>query len=386
MNILYIISSEGKGAGGHYNSLYQISIEVGKKHNVKIILLGQGQSPIISSSPLFDKQIKVAHSIKDFRTLNKEFRKVSSDFQPNIVHCFDTNSLNRVLLSNSFKNIPVVLNKCGGKNPLGGNYQHADAIVVFSKENQEWFLSNKNYERSNIYLIPNRVRKLNKLPKEKQVETASPKKLTFVRVSRLGGAYEKTLLQTYKLLDILSDKYQVELFVIGRIQDKNRYEKLVEIAKGKDYAVKFITDERAYKGADFLYLADFVIGTGRSFMEATSLGIPTLTPAKNTDIPILINEKNVEAFLATNFSERNIAPENSQEKTLNEIDKIHGDTDYRICFQKQTKRIFDEYFGTEKILEKYEIVYLNAFNQKIRRRKLYRYNFPYLLKYLLKGQ
>ena len=157
-------------------------------------------------------------------------------------------------------------------------------------------------------------------------------------------------------------------------------------AKGKNYDINFITDERAYKASEFLYLADFVIGTGRSFMEATSLGIPTLTPAKNTDIPILIDEKNVEAFLATNFSERNIAPENSQEKTLNEIDKIHGDTDYRICFQKETKRIFDEYFGTEKILEKYEIVYLNVLNQKLRRRKLYRNNFPYLLKYLLKGQ
>lgn len=384
MNILYLISSENKGVGGHFNSLYQISMEVGKKHNVKIILLGHGESPIISNSPHFERQIKTTRSPKGFLRLHREFTQIARDFNPDIIHCFDTHALNRVLLSNGFKSTPIVLNKCGGKNPLGGNYQHADAIVVFSKENQEWFLSNKHYEKASIYLIPNRVRKLTFLTHEKRKEKASADKLTFVRISRLGGAYEKTLYQTYKLLDILSAKYPVELFVVGRIQDQQRFKNLTKVAKGKNYDINFITDERAYKASEFLYLADFVIGTGRSFMEATSLGIPTLTPAKNTDIPILINEKNVEAFLATNFSERNVAPENSQENTLNEIDKIHSDQNYREFYKYQTRQIFHEYFGTDKILEKYESVYINLQSRKLKRRKLFQNNLPYLLKHLLK--
>lgn len=385
MNILYLISSEGKGAGGHFNSLYQVSLEVGNKHKIKIILLGKGNSPIIESSPYFHSRINVAHGIRDFRLLNTKFKDISDEFKPDIIHCFDTTSLNRVLLSNSFKRIPKVLNKCGGKNPLKNNHQHANAIVVFSKENQEWYFSSKNYENSNIYLIPNRVRELERLPINKQIEAACPDKMTFVRVSRLGSAYEHTLLQTYKLLDVLSEKYPVELFVIGRIQDEIRFKKLAELADEKEYDVKFITDERAYKGSDFLYLSDFVIGTGRSFMEATSLGIPTLTPAQNTEIPILITEENVKAFLATNFSERNIAPNESEKDTIFEIDKIFNDNSYRDNFKKRTKAIFDEYFGTEKILEKYENVYQNVLNKDYKSGGLLFKNLPYLVRHFLKG-
>lgn len=383
MNILFLISSKDKGAGGHYNSLYQVSLEVSKKHKVKIILLGKGKSPIVESSPFFSRQIKIGHGLKDFKTLKRKLNKETKDFTPDIVHCFDTDSLNSVLLSRSLKNVPKVLNKCGGRNPLKNNYQHADAIVVFSKENQDWFLSNKNYEDSRIYLIPNRVRKLNRLSKEKQVEKASSDKLTFVRVSRLGGAYEHTLKQTYNLLDKLSEKHAVELFVIGRVQDQERFDALVKLAREKKYEVNFITDERAYKGSDFLYLADFVVGTGRSFMEATSLSIPTLTPAKNTEIPILIDKENVENFLATNFSERNVAPNNSEVQTLNEIDRIKKDSAYRESFANQTKEVFDEYFGTDKISEKYENVYTETLDRKSN--NLFLKNFPYLIKYFLKG-
>lgn len=385
MNILFLVSSEGKGAGGHFNSLYQVSMEMGRKHNVKVMLLGKGGSPIVESSPYFDRNINVGHNLKDFRLLNKELKRVSKDFHPDIIHCFDTDSLNRVLLSRSFRNTAIVLNKCGGPNPQKSNYQHADAIVVFSKENQNWYLNNKNYNNSSIYLIPNRVRELNKLPKEKQKESASTDKLTFVRISRLGGAYEHTLLQTYKLLDILSKSCPVELFVIGRIQNEKRFDKLVVLAKDKTYNVTFITDERAYQGSDFLYLADFAIGTGRSFMEATSLGIPTLTPASNTEIPILIHEGNIDQFLATNFSERNVAPHNSEAHTLNEITKLYSDKNHLVDFRNQTKGIFDEYFGTDKILEKYENVYLSMLNNKQKSRNLIFKNLPYLIRYLLKG-
>lgn len=385
MNILFLISSEGNGAGGHFNSLYQISMEVGRKHNVKVILLGKGKSPIVESSPHFDRKISVGHGLKDFQSLRREMKKTTIDFQPDIIHCFDTNSLNRVILSRSFKHTPIVLNKCGGRNPLKNNHQHADAIVVFSKENQDWYLNNKNYDNSSIYLIPNRVRELNKLPLDKQIEKASENKITFVRISRLGGAYEHTLLQTYSLLDKLSEDYPVELFVIGRIQNEERFNELRNIAQNKDYDVRFITDERAFKGSDFLYLADFVIGTGRSFMEATSLSIPTLTPAKNTKIPILVNKNNVGDFLATNFSERNVAPNKSEENTLSEIEKLYKDEKYRGRFRKETKEIFDEFFCTEKILEKYEKVYLEVSRDYKKSSKRVFKNFPYLLRYFLKG-
>lgn len=383
MNILFVISSDGKGSGGHYNSLNQVSLEIGKHHQVQIILLGKGHSPIIESNPFFNGTIPTGRSLADLFLLKSKIKRSCQSFIPDVINCFDSDSLLRMVSSGYSRKTPIVLNKCGGPNPLKSNYQHANAIVVFSQENQKWFLQNKYYTSNSIFLIPNRVRKLEVLPENKRVEKASKNRLTFLRVSRLGGAYEMTLHQTFHLLDELCKNFQVELFIIGKIQDEKKFNKLKEIGVNKSYPVKFITDERAFKGSDFLYLADFVIGTGRSFMEATSLGIPTLTPAKNTKNPILVNKKNISEFLSTNFSERNRAPENSEAESLKQIQKIITDPSFKIQLQKDTFEMFDEYFGTKKIYEKYNLVYKHVIATSSKRSQLISKNLPYLIKYFL---
>ena len=386
MNILFIISSDGKGSGGHYNSLNQVSLEMGKVHQVKIVLLGKGNSPVVEDNPFFEKKITIGHSLSDFISLKNSLKNIFQDVVPDIIHCFDTDSLNRVLWSNFLPKAPIVLNKCGGKNPLKSNYQHANAIVTFSKENQQWFQNNGYYTANTIFLIPNRVRKLNLLPEEERKEKASKEKVTFVRISRLGGAYEMTLRQTYNLLDKLSLKIQVELFVIGKIQDNERFNTLKAEGLNQNYTVHFITDDRAFKGSDFLYLADFVVGTGRSFMEATSLRIPTLTPAQNTQTPILVTKANLENFLSTNFSERNIACEGSEVMTQKEIHQIINDSAYKEKVHKDTLELFEEFFGTSKIVQKYNEVYEFAIKEPHKRRKLIIKNIPYLIKYLTLGR
>jgi hypothetical protein len=386
MNILFVISCDGKGAGGHYNSLNQVSLEMGKVHRVKIVLLGKGNSPVVEDNPFFEKKIIVDHSFSDFKALKNSLKNIFQDVDLDVIHCFDTDSLNRVLWSNFSSKTAIVLNKCGGRNPLKSNYQHANAIVTFSQENQQWFQNNRYYTPNTIFLIPNRVRKLNLLPEEKRKEKASKDKVTFVRISRLGGAYEMTLRQTYNLLDQLSRKIQVELFVIGKIQDTDKFNTLKEEGLNQNYTVQFITDERAFKGSDFLYLADFVIGTGRSFMEATSLGILTLTPAQNTQIPILVTKANVENFLSTNFSERNIAIKGSDVKTKEEIYEVINNSTYKEKAQKDTLELFEEFFGTSKIVQKYNEVYKFAIKEPLKRRSLIIKNIPYLFKYLILGR
>jgi hypothetical protein len=386
MNILFVISSDGKGAGGHYNSLNQVSLEMGKDHQVKIVLLGKGNSPVVEGNPFFEQQIIIGHSLSDYISLKNSLKNIFQDVVPDVIHCFDTDSLNRVLWSNFLPRIPIVLNKCGGRNPLKSNYQHANAIVTFSKENQQWFQNNRYYTTNTIFLIPNRVRKLNLLPEEERKEKASKEKVTFVRISRLGGAYELTLRQTYHLLDQLSQKIQVELFVIGKIQDNDRFNTLKVEGLNKNYTVHFITDDRAFKGSDFLYLADFVVGTGRSFMEATSLGLPTLTPAQNTKTPILVTKANIENFLSTNFSERNIAFKGSEVKTQEEIYQIINDSAYKEKVHKETLVFFEEFFGTSKIVQKYNEVYKFVIEKPPKRRKLIIKNILYLIKYLTTGR
>lgn len=384
MNILFLISNDGgNGIGGHYTSLNQISSEIAKENHVKILTLGNTTSPIISSNPFFEGHIKLGKGLKNLFKLNSELKNITTTFRPDVVHCFDTNSLNRVLPLPALYNCPVVLNKCGGRNPLKGNYQHADVIVVFSKENQEWFLNNKRYNNNDIFLIPNRVRKLELVDENLRKEKKDSNKITFVRITRLGGAYEKTLNDTYNLIDELRKKYPVELIVIGRIQNQVRFEALEQQAKERNLPVRFITDERAEKGSDFLYLADFVIGTGRSFMEATSLGLPSLTPVENADYPILVDSNNFNNFFSNNFSERNVADVNTINQNLNAIEELIIDKDKRAKAKKEILDLFTEFFGTEGILFKYNAMYKFCVKKRTNRSKLIKQNLMYIVKFLL---
>lgn len=384
MNILFLISNDGgNGVGGHYNSLNQVSREMARDHNVKVFTLGVASSPVVQANPYFERHISLRTGLKSLLKLRKEFKKITREFQPDLVHCFDTNSLNRALLSGAFKQMPLVLNKCGGKNPLGNNYYHADAIIVFSKENEDWFVNNSNYNRNDIFNIPNRVQKLHFIDESLREEVKDISKITFIRISRLGGAYEKTLLDTFRLIDKLRKKYPVELIVIGMVQNKERFDALTAEAKEKNLPVKYITDERAAKGSDFLYLADFVIGTGRSFMEATSLAIPSLTPVENADFPMLVTKDNFMDFLSTNFSERNIADSDTINSNLSKIEELIVD---KVKYKEasiETLAIFNEFFGTDGILIKYNHAYDYALKNHKGNKSLIAMNFKYIIKFLL---
>ncbi|HIB38453.1 glycosyltransferase family 4 protein [Mesonia sp.] len=384
MKILFVISSDGGNAvGGHYNSLDQVSREVSKIHEVKIVSFGTTISPLIAKNPNFARHFQSKLNLLPLLKQKDNFSKFVKNFQPDIIHVFDAEALNCILFLDLFSKIPIVLNKCGGPNPKRKNYFHADAIVVFSKENQAWYLQNPNYEENDIFLIPNRVRKLEPLAEDQRLEIKPINKTTFLRVSRLGGAYEKTLLDSYNLIEKINKKNPAELIVVGRVQNKSRFDMLKQEAVKRNIPVRFITDERASRGSDFLYLADFVIGTGRSFMEAASLSKPCLTPAKNADEPILVDKQNFEHFFKTNFSERNFSDQDSLENNISKIESaIENKEDYK-RLSEESKLIFDEYFGTQKIQEKYNSVYQYLQRKKLNRRKIILKNLPYLVKFSL---
>lgn len=386
MKILFLISADGgNAAGGHFNSLNQISREVANTNEVSIITLGKHLSPVLEKNPFFKMHLNYSNSLIDIFKLNKRLKNYFKlSHYPDVVHCFDTGALNRSLLCSVLSKIPLVLNKCGGPNPSRNNYQHADSIVAFSGENYKWYVENKNYKNDSIFLIPNRVRKLS-LANVAHNEKASPEKITFVRISRLGGAYDMTLLQTFNLIKELSKTLKVELFVIGKIINEQKFKHLKAVGDNLNIDVKYITDQRALKASEFLYLADFVIGTGRSFMEATSLGIPTLTPAKNSDIPIYVNKSNVENFLHTNFSERNTCKLQDVQNTINTIKILSKNKEKFDKASEETESIFAEYFGTDMINDKYSKVYSYSVNNKTSRVYLCIKNMSYLTRFIFRG-
>jgi glycosyltransferase involved in cell wall biosynthesis len=382
MKILFFIYSSGNASGGHFHSLHHITMELSKKYDVAIVSLGPNEGKIITSNPFFLKHIKLNGCIKQLINLNLIIKTIIKGFNPDILHCFDTKSLNWIILLPSTFNYPVVLNKCGGPNPLRMNYQHANAIVVFSGENYHWFKNNKKYGNEPIYVIPNRVKKLEYLPKSNRKETKDKNKITFVRIARLGGVYEKTLKDTLQMIEALKERYPVELIVVGEINDISSFKRFKDIVKQKKLPVKFITDDRAKRGSDFLYLADFVIGTGRSLIEALSLGIPVLTPAKNSDWPVLLDNDNFNIFFFTNFSERNVADRESLASNQRKIESLLNNKNEFLKAQNNAFKIFNEYYNNELITIKYYNVYKDILEAKNERLKVILKNVPYVFKQL----
>ena len=355
MKILYCISNDGQGSGGHFHSLNQISSMVSKSNNVKIISIGSNPSPVIQNNSHFFKHVFLS-ALHDLIIFRREIQNVISEFNPDVIHFFDTESLNYLLLVASLKKYKVVMNKCGGPSPLRKNWQVVDDLILFSKENYDYFAKNEHKDMA-LHLIPNRVSKVSKENYLGHPETKSKENYTFMRVSRLGGAYEKTFLDTLNLIEYLSAKYKVELIVVGRIQDQQRFNDLKVNAETRNIQVTYITDERASIGASFLYLADFVVGTGRSLMEGLSIGKPCLVPAKNSDVPILLTENNFEGLFSTNFSERGKVSEEVLLSNLSEIRKLMENIEVQSEFSSRSSTQFDALFNIENVADLYAKVY-----------------------------
>lgn len=379
MKILKLVYSYGKASGGHFHSCDQISQRLGQELDISVVTFGSVPSPVLISNPFFKAHINF-FSIKDLYKLNHHINKIKKEFNFNIVHCYDTFTLNLALILPILYRTRIVLTKCGSQNPLRKNWQHAHCIINFSAENHNWFTSNKKYRNSQLFLIPNRI-----LPF--QIESDIIKKentFNILRISRLGGAYEKTLLDTYNLVDLLKDNFNIKLYVIGRIQDSDRFQNIKEIARQRNLPVEFITDVRASNAKQFLNLADVVVGTGRSLMEAMSKGIPCLTPARNYNLPILVGETNFDSFFNTNFSERNFASNDCLANNISKIKKLIINKDYYSEQSKLSLQSFNTYFNLNNAFEDYHSVYNLCLKLRNRKFKLIFNNSLFIVRELFK--
>lgn len=357
MKVAFFISVRHHGRGGHVHSLNHIASALAKKVNVGIYSLGPKQSEVIQNNPSFKNHL--FFNGKNFFDFKRNLEENLKNFKPDIIHCFDVSSYNILTFLHCTDKYLFVLNKCGGPNPV--NFPFVQNLILFSKENERWFLSNKKFLKASVYVIPNRVNRAELEVGETQQLVAKQDAFCFLRIARIGSAYKKSIEDAIRLIEkiILNGIEGVHLYIIGTVEDEKVYNDIKH--RVKELPISLLTkDKYTKKASNMLYLGDAVIATGRGIMEATALGLPILTPARNASIPILVNKVNFPLFLNTNFSERNTEIELDQAANLDNILKLITDKVYRNKMSEMSKGFFNEHFNVEGGVNAYLEVYQKA--------------------------
>lgn len=362
IRVLYVISVRSNGnVGGHAYSLDHITSQfINSKLAFEIISIGLDEVTLYKNHPHYfgnfyfngKNYYKFSHNIKQYLKSN----------QFDIIHCFDKDCYNVLKSIRFFHKYNFVLNKCGGANL--SFYPIAERIIVFSKENLDWFKKQRKFSRTKLHLIPNRVNK-NKLNFKTKRKVPESNSFVFVRVSRISKYYYSSLINSIDLILLLNDRgYEAKLYIIGTIQDEKINIKLRQYCHGNQ-SIKFLTKSKyTVNASKMLYLADAVIGTGRSVMEASYFNLPILTIAKNSDLPILLTKDNFDDFFYNNFSGRTIY--SRAESNISSIEKLISDKKYYSDSTSFMRNVFEEYFNVELAKVKYLDIYDEVLNSSFK--------------------
>jgi glycosyltransferase involved in cell wall biosynthesis len=357
MTVVYFITTVGHGKGGHFHSLNTIANAIGETENVHVVNLGVKPSEVLDQTNYNLSFI----NFNGYNFLSVLFRikKLIRQLEPDVIHAFDVHSFAFSRLLSKSRKQASFLNKCGGPNPKK-YFPVSDNLVLFSKENKAYFEKKERYNYTKLTLIPNRVRpvKLDRSRIEAFYAKHGKADLSLLRIARIGKHYHKSISQAINLISWLKAKgCNVRLIVIGTIQSETNYNAIVEAVKSKGLEKDVIietSDEFTYNASEMLDIGDVIIGTGRNFMEASSLNKMLLVPYKDSDYPLLVTDNNFEAIFATNFSPR------TQVTDFNEQDNL--DSIYKALKSKEestSKLWFEAYFNVKKGVDLYKNVYLN---------------------------
>jgi hypothetical protein len=367
--VIASINSKSNGLGGHYHSLLETVEQLSAHHDVFIINVGNNPAKALE-----DTKFKLFSIIEKGYAICRTYKKIISilkDEKPDILHAFDSSAYYWVRLAGHKLKIPFCITKCGGVNPV--YFPYAKNLVLFSTENLNFFKSKKIFKDSNLSLIPNRIKEfdddinrieeiINRIEKFKNA-------FKFLRITRIGKYYHNSSLQLINLVNKLSnDGIKCCAIFIGTVEDEHYLKELKEQGNGNCF---FFSEPEFTKNAKTLInVADAVLGTGRSFMEAAAKEKLLLSPVQNSSTPALITQENFKTAFYYNFSER-ITIENFNESfNYNQIKNIIQNKEKQKVQVSFSGEIFKEYFDAKRIGVKYEKVYANAQKTKTPKKRI----------------
>lgn len=327
MTIIYLITTVGHGKGGHFHSLNTIANEVGKTENVHVINIGFKSSEVLDKSNY--KYSFIPFNGFNFLDALFKIKKIVKELNPRAIHAFDVEAFAFSRLISKSRGQNSYLNKCGGPNPKK-YYPIADCLILFSKENETYFLTHNRYKKTKIAVIANRVKpvKIDAARVKLFYQQYGVSELSILRIARIGKHYHNSITQAINLIRWLKDQgLSVRLIVIGTIQSQDIYNLILDDIKSKNLENDIIIDTSdifTHNASELLEVGDIIVGTGRNFMEACSLNKMLLVPYKDSKYPLLVTEVNFQAIFETNFSPRTqISNFNEAENLKNIINRIN---------------------------------------------------------------
>lgn len=361
MKVLFLIStikSKSGGQGGHYNSLMETCKQLSSSFEIVIVNIGQKKSKRIFSNK--DHYSKYHVPINTFKTrkVKKEIQKIIDREKPNIIHSFDRIAFYWGRVLSHHNKLKSVLTKCGGSNH--GYYPFSNTLVLFSQENLLYLKQKEKYSNTHFVLIPNRISLFEndetriQLLRERLPKCFDQNTFTFLRITRIGAYYYEStqmLLETVK--DLNNRGLNCNCLVIGTIESEEIFKKL---SSEHDDRICFITDDLFTTNAkELIDIADCVLGSGRSLMEASSKGKMLLVPSR--DGLFLLSKENFKLAFDFNFSERIQLPSYNYGDELDKISQAIENKALRNEYKLFSEQIFHEHFDSSKISGLYRDLY-----------------------------
>ena len=363
MRVAFLISVHDMPFGGHYHTLKSYVEAMPADVELVVYVIGHADSPVLRTIERSVKVVFIRYTGVNLRQVLKKMEREVAAHAFDVYHAYDEHAYMFARWLAVRRPAALFLTRCGGPNPsryirIGPRryFPKCQHLIVFSQENYTFFQQGGYADR--IELIEARVpdwRMQGQYLRREEVQRA-PGEMIFLRITRIGRYYYKTLMDSIRLVEELNGRgIAAKLLVVGRVYEQCVVE---EVLAHHCRHVMIVSDDAWVADAkQVIGIADFVIGTGRSAMEAMAQGKPVLVPVANGCFPRLVRQENVEQFVRANFSERAVSWESDQ-LALRMVMRACQEGEVYKSLAQEARCLFRERFdirqGVARVLELYE--------------------------------
>jgi len=230
-------------------------------------------------------------------------------------------------------------------------------MLLFSRENLNYFQEFQPEVAKKAFLIQGRVKTVEKTSVSDRalfdvpccrrrifcVARFSPEKMVI---------FERGILFFEKYFSEIDDAF---LYIIGLPSHPEvtaAIEHLVQQSALSDRMKVLKTPQYYQNVSRFFELADYLVGNGRTVIEAMSLGVPSLVATEGRDEPVLITELSLSDLAVANLSSRSIVSDQVYDRVLGETDASIRDRESFLEIQVQSKNLFEKYYSIRESQKK----------------------------------